>query len=327
MFVGATLLFVVQPMVGKMILPLLGGTPAVWNTCMVFFQAALLAGYAYAHATVQWLGSRRQAALHLIVMMFPLALLPLGVDARLVRGGEANPVFDVLWLLSLSVGLPFLVVGATAPLLQKWFTATGHPAARDPYFLYAASNLGSMLALLGYPVLVEPNLPLRGEHWLAQTRLWTFGYVALVALVALCAVVLWRSPRPVPGHGAPDADAAIAGDTGARPTTPERLTWTPPAFAPSRLLPGVTTYITTDLAAVPLLWVIPLAIYLLTFILAFGRWPAPLQRGIAALALPTVLTVIFFIPDDERWRLALSADPKIGVWRDDFHNLLSVFKW
>jgi len=389
-------------------------------------------------------------------MVFVLVLLPLGVDARLVRGGEANPVFDVLWLLSLSVGLPFLVVSATAPLLQKWFTATGHPASRDPYFLYAASNVGSMLALLGYPALVEPHLRLRGEHWLAQTRLWTLGYVALVGLVALCAVVLWRSPRPVPGHDAPDADAAIAGAAGASPTTRERLTWTALAFAPSSLLLGVTTYITTDLAAVPLLWVIPLAIYLFTFILAFGRWPALLQRGIAALALPAVLTVIFLmvsgfylrawvsvlwhlglllvvalachgklararppsarlteyyllialggvlggcfnaivaplvfnslaeyplamaiacaliaaggahrrrrtlvialpllaialalvtyseavrvvlartpealgrLPEDERWRPALSADPNVGVWRDDFHNLLSVFKW
>jgi SAM-dependent methyltransferase len=295
LFVGAALLFVVQPMVGKMILPLLGGTPAVWNTCMVFFQAALLAGYAYAHATTRWLGVSRQAAVHLMVMGLPLVFLPLGVDARLLRGGEANPVFDVLWLLSISVGLPFLVVSATAPLLQKWFTATGHPAARDPYFLYAASNLGSMLALLGYPVLVEPTLPLRGERWLAQTRLWTFGYVALVVLVALCAVVLWRRPRSVPGHDAPDGDAAIAGAAGARPTTRERVTWTALAWAPSSLLLGVTTYITTDLAAVPLLWVIPLAIYLLTFILAFGRWPALLQRGIAAVALPTVLIVIFLM--------------------------------
>src|SRR5437773_8784035 len=147
MFTGATLLFVVQPMVGKMILPLLGGTPAVWSTCMVFFQAALLAGYAYAHASIAWLGVRRQAMLHVAVLALPLAVLPLGVNARLMRGGDANPVLDVLLLLSLSVGLPFLVVSATAPLLQTWLTGTGHPAARDPYFLYAASNLGSMLGL------------------------------------------------------------------------------------------------------------------------------------------------------------------------------------
>ena len=293
LFVGAALLFVVQPMVGKMILPLLGGTPAVWNTCMVFFQAALLAGYAYAHVTTRWLGVRGQAALHLIVMALPLVSLPLGADTRLVRGGESNPVLDVLLLLSVSVGLPFLVVSATAPLLQKWFTATGHPAARDPYFLYAASNLGSMLALIGYPVLIEPRLALRGDGWLTQTRLWTFGYVALVLLVSVCAIVLWRSSRSR-DEGDARADAPPV-TVGVRPTPRDRWTWIALAAAPSSLLLGATTYITTDIAAVPLLWVIPLAIYLLTFILAFGRWPALFQRGIAAITLPAVAIVIFFM--------------------------------
>src|SRR6185436_15534508 len=182
LFVGATLLFVVQPMVGKMILPLLGGTPAVWSTCMVFFQAALLGGYAYAHATTAWLGIRRQTILHLALLAVPLAVLPLGVDAGRLPGGEANPVLGVLVLLSLSVGLPFFVVSATAPLLQQWFSHTGHRAARDPYFLYAASNLGSMLALLSYPALIEPRLRLRDAGWLAQTRLWTLGYLLLAVL-------------------------------------------------------------------------------------------------------------------------------------------------
>ena len=153
LFVGATLLFVVQPMVGKMILPLLGGTPAVWSTCMVFFQAALLGGYAYAHATHR-AGSaprgRRSCTWSLLAVPAGRAA-PRRRTRACCAGGEANPVLDVLALLSLSVGLPFLVVSATAPLLQHWFTHTGHPAARDPYFLYAASNLGSMLALLGYP--------------------------------------------------------------------------------------------------------------------------------------------------------------------------------
>src|SRR5262249_59274916 len=117
LFVGATLLFAMQPMVGKMILPLLGGTPAVWSTCMVFFQTGLLAGYAYAHASTAWLGARRQALLHVAVLALPLAVLPLGINRALVRGGEVNPVLDVLLVLSLSVGLPFFVVSATAPLL------------------------------------------------------------------------------------------------------------------------------------------------------------------------------------------------------------------
>ena len=132
MFTGATLLFVVQPMVGKMILPLLGGTPAVWSTCMVFFQAALLGGYAYAHASTAWLGVSRQMLLHVSLLALPAAVLPLAVNPALLHGGETNPVLDVLLLLSFSVGLPFLVVSATAPLIQKWFTRTGHPAARDP---------------------------------------------------------------------------------------------------------------------------------------------------------------------------------------------------
>jgi hypothetical protein len=292
LFAGATLLFVMQPMVGKMILPLLGGTPAVWSTCMVFFQAALLGGYAYAHASTARLRPSRQALLHLIVLAVPLAVLPLAVNPRLLRGGEANPVLDVLTLLSLSVGLPFLVVSATAPLLQKWFTQTGHPAARDPYFLYAASNLGSMLALLGYPTLVEPRLPLQGPSWLTQTTLWSAGYGVLAVLTALCALTLWWKPAgvgPAVAAEAPDAAAEPA------PGWRRRLHWIALAFVPSSLLLGATTYITTDLAAVPLLWVLPLAIYLLTFILAFGRWPGPLHRAVIAITLPFVLVVIFLM--------------------------------
>ncbi|HJR03487.1 MAG TPA: fused MFS/spermidine synthase, partial [Methylomirabilota bacterium] len=292
LFVGATLLFVMQPMVGKMILPLLGGTPAVWSTCMVFFQAALLGGYAYAHASAARLRPARQALLHLVVLAAPLAVLPLAVNPRLLRGGETNPVLDVLTLLSVSVGLPFLVVSATAPLLQQWFTRTGHPAARDPYFLYAASNLGSMLALLGYPTLVEPRLALQGPGWLTQTTLWSAGYGVLAVLTALCALTLWWKPA-----GAAAADPEDAADSPAVPAPgwPRRLHWIALAFAPSSLLLGATTYITTDLAAVPLLWVLPLAIYLLTFILAFGRWPRVLHRAVVAITLPVVLVVFFLM--------------------------------
>ncbi|MGH6691359.1 MAG: spermidine synthase, partial [Gammaproteobacteria bacterium] len=207
------------------------------------------------------------------------------------------PVLDVLLVLSVSVGLPFLVVSATAPLLQQWFTGTGHPAARDPYFLYAASNLGSMLALLGYPLLIEPRLQLRGEGWLTQTRLWMLGYLALVILIALCALILWRSARAVAEPPAEDAAPEAA------PTWRRRLLWIALSFAPSSLLLGVTTYVTTDIAAVPLLWVLPLAIYLLTFILAFGRWPALLQRMVVLITVPTVLTVVFFMVSGHHLRV------------------------
>jgi SAM-dependent methyltransferase len=294
LFTGATLLFVMQPMVGKMILPLLGGTPAVWSTCMVFFQAALLGGYAYAHALTSRLRPSRQVLVHVVALALPFAVLPLAVNPHLLRGGEANPILDVLALLSLSVGLPFLVVSATAPLLQKWFTHTEHPAARDPYFLYAASNLGSMLALLGYPTLVEPRLHLQGSSWLTQTTLWSLGYAGLAGLTALCALALWWKPalEPVPVS----AEAATApAPPEERPRWARRLYWIVLAFVPSSLLLGVTTYITTDLAAVPLLWVLPLAIYLLTFILAFGRWPRLLHFLVVRLALPLTLVVIFLM--------------------------------
>ena len=293
LFTGATLLFVMQPMVGKMILPLLGGTPAVWSTCMVFFQAALLGGYAYAHLLTSRLRPARQVLVHLIALALPFAVLPLAVSSHWLRGGEANPILDVLTLLSLSVGLPFLVVSATAPLLQKWFTHTGHPAAHDPYFLYAASNLGSMLALLGYPTLVEPRLHLQGSGWLGQTTLWSAGYALLALLTAGCALTLWWRPAVAPDVAAAVVEVPAA--TEPRPRWPRRLHWIVLAFVPSSLLLGVTTYITTDLAAVPLLWVLPLAIYLLTFILAFGRWPRILHVVVTALALPLTLLVIFLM--------------------------------
>jgi spermidine synthase len=290
MFVGAMLLFVVQPMVGKMILPLLGGTPAVWSTCMVFFQAVLLGGYAYAHASAARLRVSRQMMLHLVLMTLPLAVLPLAVNSSLLHRGAANPVLDVLLLLSISVGLPFLVVSATAPLLQTWFTCSGHPAARDPYFLYAASNLGSMLALLGYPTLIEPRLHLRGESWMTQTRLWSVGYLALLALIGLCALYhWWRGAAAAPEETSTDALPEPP------PVGLQYLRWIVLAFVPSSLMIGATTYITTDIAAVPLLWVMPLALYLLSFILAFGRWPARLQRLVVALTVPAVLVVMFLI--------------------------------
>src|SRR6266446_8371688 len=312
MFTGATLLFVVQPMVGKMILPLLGGTPAVWSTCMVFFQAALLGGYAYAHASAALLGVRRQMLLHVALLALPVAVLPLAVNPALLRGGDANPVLDVLLLLGLSVGLPFLVVSATAPLVQQWFTRTGHPAARDPYFLYAASNLGSMLALLGYPTLIEPALRLRGDGWLTQTRLWSAGYAALAVLIALCAMALWwrlaAAEREETWTGASGGGAS----GGRAPDDPPPgwglcLRWIALAFVPSSLLIGSTTYITTDIAAVPLLWVMPLAIYLLTFILAFGRWPARLHRLVVAATAPIVLVVFFLMLSGFKQRIWITV--------------------
>ena len=287
LFISSVLLFLVQPMVGKMILPSLGGTPAVWNTCMVFFQAALLAGYAYAHATVNWLGVRRQAAVHLVVLLIPIMVLPISIAKDSTPPTESNPVFWLLAQLLLRVGLPFFVVSTSAPLFQRWFSRTGHPAAKDPYFLYAASNLGSFLALLAYPVVVEPNLRLAN-----QSVVWAAGYGLLIVMALVCAVVLWRSPRD-PDHPAAQeasADSADAPAT-ATPTLRLRLRWILLPLVPSSLMLGVTTHITTDLAPVPLLWIIPLALYLLTFVLVFASKP-PIPHTLMVRLFPFLVVVV-----------------------------------
>src|SRR5262245_38640887 len=332
LFTSATLLFLVQPMVGKMITPLLGGTPAVWNTCMVFFQAMLLAGYAYAHATTSWLGPRKQAGLHLALLAIPFIVLPIAVNKDLAPSGEANPVLGVLVLLTVAVGLPFFVVSASAPLLQKWFASTDHPAANDPYFLYGASNLGSMLALVSYPWLVEPSLRLAQQSWV-----WTAGYGLLLLLTAACAILMWyTAPARTPASSevastaimtAPAKDTAISPapvkDT-AISSTPvktkkkrardkpaanvpvlspaqqpvtlrRRLRWIALAFVPSSLMLGATTFITTDIAAIPLLWVVPLALYLLSFILVFSREPGWLHKGMILLMPLMVLLLAFMM--------------------------------
>src|SRR5438105_3841441 len=203
LFVSATLLFLVEPMMAKMILPLLGGSPSVWNTCIVFFQVVLLAGYLYAHASAAWLSLRHQLLLHMALVVVPVIVLPLGVTEDWVPPTEGSPVVWLLLLLSVSVGLPFFILAASTPLLQKWFASTGHPMAKDPYFLYAASNLGSILALLSYPTVIEPLLPLKKDHWLSQAWLWSVGYGLLLLLILRCAWVvggtLERDDKPKTG--------------------------------------------------------------------------------------------------------------------------------
>ena len=337
LFLSAGLTFLVQPMFAKFVLPLFGSTPAVWNTSMLFFQTTLLAGYLYAHESTRRLGVRRQAAVHLGVLLVPLLVLPLGVPDGWIPPADSNPVPWLLGLLALAVGLPFFVVSTTAPLLQRWLAATDHPAGADPYFLYRASNLGSVLGLLGYPVVVEPSMRLA-----AQGRLWSGGYGLLVLLVLACAAVLWRSPRgsqaagaggdvvgatytelplaphreipaggtdaspapeagvaPPPATGAPEAAPATDSDAApaaSRPTLSRRLRWVGLAFVPSSLMLGVTTAITTDIAPIPLLWSLPLSLYLISFILVFapGSRVGRLQRAMV-VALPGVVLLICVI--------------------------------
>jgi SAM-dependent methyltransferase len=298
LLVSATLLFLVQPMFAKMVLPRLGGTPAVWNTCMVFYQAVLLFGYLYAHLATRWLGTRRQSIAHLVVLCLPWLVLPIGIGAHWYPPADQNPIPWLLLLMAVSVGIPFFVVSASAPMLQAWFADTGHPSGRDPYFLYAASNLGSMAALLGYPTLVEPYLPLAG-----QSFWWAVGYGTLMVLTLACALALrWSPGRSAPADDSivlavpADSPAPAADEPQGVPTFGLRMRWLALAFAPSSLLLGVTTFICTDIAAVPLLWVIPLALYLLTFVLVFARWPI-LPHRLVVFVQPFVIVllgIVFF---------------------------------
>ena len=280
-FVSAALVFLVQPMIARMILPLLGGSPAVWNASMVFFQAALLLGYAYAHALQKVRSVRTQALIHLAVLAAAAAFLPLEVTQRLGSPPSEAPAMWLLGVLALSVGAPFAVLSATAPLLQAWYAHGRRGEERsNPYVLYAASNLGSLLALLAYPVAVEPGLALDD-----QGLAWSAGYVVFALLALTVALGVGGERR--------EAAGTVAGGGSWR----ERLTWIGLAALPSSLLLGATNHISTDVASAPFLWVLPLALYLLTFVVAFqdkpwiGRertlfW----QAGLAVAVLATMFT-------------------------------------
>ncbi|MFM2423530.1 MAG: hypothetical protein RL291_2060, partial [Pseudomonadota bacterium] len=247
-------------------LPVLGGAPSVWAVAMFFFQSALLAGYCYAHFLIAKIGPRKSGLIHLGLCAFALIALPIGLPAWFGEPPAGEPYLWQLGLFTVAVGLPFMAVAANAPLLQAWFASTGHAQGRDPYFLYAASNLGSLIALLGYPFLLEPLFGVR-----TLSFIWTVGYVVLAALIAMAAYIV----RNRMGGEAGAADEAkpewLIEVT--RPKWPERLSWIGLALVPSALLTAFTTHVTTDVASAPLLWVIPLALYLLTFVFVFREKP------------------------------------------------------
>lgn len=265
-FIGSFLLFLVQPMVARMTLPRLGGAPAVWNSAMLVYQALLLAGYAYAH----WLGRfapRLQGGIHVAAFAIAALTLPLGLAAA-VPPADANPFIWVPWLLLVSIGPLFLVVSAQAPLIQRWFALSG---GGDPYPLYAASNLGSFAGLLAYPLLVEPLMSVSAQRWL-----WSGAYVLLALLVVWCAIQL---PK--------------LGPTESQPKPIEKPHWRTIAMwillsaVPSGLILSTTLHLTTDIVAVPLLWVVPLSLYLLSFTVAFAtnRRAAELFTRVAPITL------------------------------------------
>ncbi len=316
LFVSAFLLFLVQPLIGKMILPKLGGTPQVWNTCMMFFQMMLLAGYFYTHYASTRLNLRRQITVHAALLCLPLIFLfgymlvgnaryPFDIQNWAPTGGR-NPIPEALLLLFTTVGIPFFVVSTSAPLLQKWFAHSDDPSARDPYFLSIASNVGSLSSLLLYPVLIEPFMTLQEQSWT-----WAVGFLALAAILLYAASLVWNAKplaiepavsQPVDAPPITPAQASTAiqsasSKTGFKPgkgkaqkltvtaSTPatvgggdvmtlwRRLRWIALAAVPSSLMLGVTSYISTDLSPFPLVWIIPLALYLLSFILVFMKSP------------------------------------------------------
>ncbi len=272
-FLSALLLFSIQPMFAKMVLPVLGGSPSVWAVAMCFFQGALLAGYCYAHILIRFLPGRA-ALVHLLLGVAAFVALPIGLPSAWGEPPAGDPYLWQLGLFAVGVGVPFVAVAANAPLLQAWFATTDDPAAHNPYFLYAASNLGSLIALIGYPFVLEPLLGLK-----ALAAIWTGGFVALQLAIAICAVIagllLGASPAKTIATAMPVADAA--------PSWPQRAGWVGLALVPSALLTAFTTHVATDVASAPLIWVIPLSLYLLTFVLVF--------RDRALIPRPLLLTL------------------------------------
>lgn len=254
-FLSAFLMFLLQPMVAKMILPYLGGATSVWTVCMLFFQGVLFAGYLYAHGSIKYLGVKKQSMLHIVLLLISFFWLPLSLKEVTVVQGVHESLF-VLLTLSSTIFLPFFVLSANAPMLQKWFAHTQHKSAANPYFLYAVSNMGSFIALIGYPFVFEPTFDLAD-----QTFYWAMVYGVFALFISLTAIALVKNFKAVKEHVSSETLISWR----------RKLYWCALSFVPSSLLVGSTTYITTDIASVPLLWVIPLALYLFSFILAFSN--------------------------------------------------------
>ncbi len=289
LFVSASIMFVVQPLFGKLLLPLLGGTPAVWNTCMVFYQIILFLGYLYAHYLSSQQTLQKQVYIHALIMLISFIALPVALPENIAPPTESNPTFWLIWTLFIAIGLPFFVVSTTAPLLQKWFSHIGHHNSHDPYFLYAASNAGSLLSLLSYPFIIEPLLGLS-----EQRTLWSIAYFLLALLIGVCGFVLWRCRKNT------EADIPKQATDEAPPLDWQtRVHWLLLAFVPSSLLLGLTNFISTDIASAPLLWIIPLTLYLFSFVLVFSRWSQhihPLMLQLQPILLLPFLAFSFIEP-------------------------------
>jgi hypothetical protein len=328
-FLSAALLFAVQPMFTKMVIPKLGGSPSVWSVAMVFFQGVLLAGYAYAHLLTTYLPGRRSLVVHVVVMAAAVLFLPLAVAPWWGRPpADATAALWLIGLFAVSIGLPFFALSANGPLLQAWFARTDHPSAANPYFLYAASNIGSFLALLAYPFLIEPFSRL-GQ----QTVAWAGLFVVLIALIAWCGVLMLRAPRSV--------EAVAADVPSAPPTWIDAAKWIVLAAVPSALLISVTSYISTDIAAAPFMWVIPLALYLLTFVIVFSTRPILPHAWMVAIEPVFIVALVgmavFEIRKYPLWLLvlnvvaffviALVCHGELSRRRPDARHLTAFYMW
>lgn len=272
-FTSAFLLFAVQPMFSKMVLPLLGGSPGVWSVAMVVFQALLLAGYGYAHLSTKFLSLKASALVHAGLYGVAALSLPLAVNTTLGEAPASGQEFWLAGVFLLSVGLPFFAVSANGPLLQTWFSKSSHPTASDPYYLYRASNLGSFASLILYPIAIEPLMTLN-----AQTQSWAVGFGVLGLMLGACAALVAVNPSIVQKGAAKEEPVAA-------PTARTILGWIALSFIPSAMLVAITAYLSTDVAAAPFLWVVPLAIYLASFVVVF-RDPPPIRMSLLEMMLP-----------------------------------------
>ena len=295
LFSSAALIFVLQPLFGRMVTPLLGGSPSVWNASMAFFQAALLAGYLYAHLLARLKDLRLQAFIHIAVLIAAWFVLPVHVTSALGAPSSEYPALWLVGVLTLSVGAPFAAASATAPLLQSWYARSGRADAHDPYYLYAASNLGSFAGLLAYPILIEPFF---GNA--AQSVGWAGAYALVAALIAFsaAAVMSMQTANATPGE-----HRFLSNDISWK----QRLYWIGAAAIPSSLILGVTLHISTDVASAPMLWVVPLALYLLTFVIAFARWGAKFEKIALMVHLPAMALLLACYFAAGNWAAALSG--------------------
>ncbi|MDA0807435.1 MAG: fused MFS/spermidine synthase [Planctomycetota bacterium] len=295
-FLSAGLVFLIQPLFARLLLPEFGGSPSVWNTCTVFFQATLLLGYCYTWLSTKWLPTVVQIGVHCSLLLLTLTQLPIGLRFLEVGAASTSPALQLLIMLTLSIGGPYFAVSTTTPLLQHWFSKSRHQLARDPYFFYSISNCGSILGLLAYPFVVERMFDLN-----SQGLAWSIGYGTLVGLTIACGVLTWSElQRGRTGTSDADSDANPVGEEATprmklveRPMTKlrrlRRLRWVVLALVPSAMMLAVTTRITTDVAAVPLFWVLPLVAYLATYINAFARKPLLKFERLLPILFPALM--------------------------------------